>query len=106
MISQEASNIRPLSPGLEEVAKTELGETPETLENGLKEIEAFLNENTHIIARRDNQFFVTFLRGCKYDLKQVKEKIEAYYSMRNQLPDFFKDRDVLNEKFANIIRLG
>lgn len=99
-------NTRILSPALEEFARTELGETPQSLDQGLKEINLFLNENPHIKARRDDQFLIMFLRGCKYDLKEVKQKIEAYYNVRSQLADFFKDRDVMNEKFANIVRLG
>lgn len=98
--------VRPLSPALEELAKTELGETQQVLEDGLKALNAFLDENPYIIARRDNQFLVMFLRGCKHDLNKVKEKIEAYYTVRSQLPDFFKERDVMNEKYANIVRLG
>lgn len=100
------TTIRPLSPALKEVAETELGETAQSMQDGLQEIKNFLKENPYILARNDEQFFTMFLRGCKYDLTEVKKKIEAYYNVRAQLPDFFKDRDVLNEKFANIVRLG
>lgn len=100
------STIRPLIPELEAIARQELNETPEALENGLRLVNEYLDASPHIKARRDDQFLVTFLRGCKYDIEQVKQKLETYYKVRSQIPDFFKERDVADEKYKRILRLG
>lgn len=98
--------IRPLGPELEAIARNELNETPQAIEDGLKAIKEFLDERPYIHARRDEQFLIIFLRGCKYDLDEVKEKIEVYYKTRTQIPDFFNDRDVTDPKYKEIIKIG
>lgn len=41
----------------------------------------------------DDQWILAFLRGCKFSLERTKEKIDAYYTIKSALPEFFKNRD-------------
>lgn len=98
--------IRPLAPELEVIARDELNETQQGIDAGIKELNDFLDARPYINARRDDQFLVMFLRGCQYDLLSAKEKIEMYYKVRTQIPDFFKDRDISDKRYKDILKLG
>jgi hypothetical protein len=47
-----------------------------------------------------------FLRGCKYSLERVKEKLDMYYTVRTALPTMMSNRDPLETKAQGIIKLG
>ena len=49
---------------------------------------------------------MTFLRGCKYSIERVKEKLDMYYTIRTALPELMIDRDPFEQKTAAVIRMG
>lgn len=51
----------------------------------------------------DDQRLKTFLRGCKFSLEKVKKKLDMYYTMRNAVPEFFKDRDIARPELSEIM---
>lgn len=99
-------NIREISPELAQVAVADFQETPERLSSCLEEIREWLQANPHVKPRLDDQFLVTFLRGCKYDMKMVKEKLESFYTVRTQLPEFFIDRNTKDERMCALLNDG
>jgi hypothetical protein len=98
--------IRPLNEGLSYIAKTELKEVPERIPADLQAIKDWLNKNPHITGRIDDQFLVAFLRGCKFSLERVKEKLDAYYTIRTSIPEIIENRDPLHEKTLRLLKLG
>lgn len=98
--------IREITPQLAQVALRDFQETPEKLSNSLGEIREWLKDNPHIKPRTDDQFLVTFLRGCKYDMEVVKEKLESFYTVRTQLPEFFIDRNTKDERLLELLNAG
>uniref|UniRef100_A0A336LVV8 CSON005744 protein n=1 Tax=Culicoides sonorensis TaxID=179676 RepID=A0A336LVV8_CULSO len=98
--------IRELSVELSQKAKTDFDETPEKLEQSVSEIREWLKVNPHVKPRNDDQFLVTFLRGCKYDMNVVKEKLESFYTVRTQLPEFFIDRNTKDERLRSLLKSG
>ncbi|XP_063700142.1 retinol-binding protein pinta-like [Culicoides brevitarsis] len=101
-----ALKVRDLPPELTQVAFNDFGETPEKLTSSIIEIRKWLEANPHIKPRTDDQFFATFLRGCKYDMKIVKEKLESFYTVRTQLPEFFIDRNTKDQKLNDLLKAG
>lgn len=99
-------NIRKLSDELQKVACDELNEVPERMQSDVDALRIWLSQATHIKARDDDQFLVTFLRGCKYSLEKAKKKIELYYVARTQTPEFFHNRDPSDSFMQEIINLG
>ncbi|XP_067014913.1 retinol-binding protein pinta [Anabrus simplex] len=89
------SGVRPLTPELEEVARKTINEVPDRRDEDLLKIKEWLEKQTHIKARTDDQFLIIFLRACKFSLERTKEKIDTYYAMRSALPEFFTNRDPL-----------
>lgn len=73
-------NVRPLSPDLAALAKRELNETPERLVSDLLSLKEWIKQSPHLRVRTDDQFLVTFLRGCKFSLDKAKQKFDLYYT--------------------------
>lgn len=99
-------NVRQLTPSLAKLAADELNETPERLESDLKNLKEWIKQSPHLRVRTDDQFLVTFLRGCKFSIEKAKQKFDLYYTVRSQLPEVMLERDPLDEKLQKIIRLG
>lgn len=54
----------------------------------------------------DDQFLVAFLRGCKHSLERTKEKLDTYYTIRTAIPEFFNNRNPLDQKLQDIMSHG
>ncbi|KAJ6645817.1 Alpha-tocopherol transfer protein-like [Pseudolycoriella hygida] len=85
--------IRELSPEVALVAKTELNENPSKIGEDIEYLRKWLQMQQHIVPRTDDQFLVSFLRGCKYSYEKSKEKLDMYFTVRSAIPEFFYDRD-------------
>lgn len=99
-------NIRKVTRALKKIAKDELNENPKKIKEGLSELKKWIDETPHLNSRTDDQFLIAFLRGAKYDLEKAKYKLDMYYTARTALPELMQDRDPLDEKILEVIRLG
>lgn len=99
-------DIRPLDPALQLVALQELGEDANRIEESLTAFREWIKKVPHLKARTDDQFLVTFLRGCKYSMEKAKQKLDMFYTLRTHIPELMLDRDPLDQKLRAIIKLG
>ncbi|XP_055626116.1 retinol-binding protein pinta-like [Toxorhynchites rutilus septentrionalis] len=98
--------IRSISPELAEKAKTELNEVTSRIPNDLEAIKSWLARQPHLNPRTDDQFLVSFLRGCKYSLEKTKDKLDNYYAVKSAIPEFFENRDPTDPKIQENAMLG
>ena len=98
--------IRPLSSSLQAIARDELHEEPEKMAENLEAFKEWITKSPHLNSRMDDQFLVTFLRGCKYSLERAKQKLDMFYTLRTHMPEMMVGRDPQDEKIAEIIKLG
>ncbi|KAG4070474.1 hypothetical protein HA402_005706 [Bradysia odoriphaga] len=98
--------IRPLTPDLQSIARKELFEDPNQIQGNLEILKQWLNQSAHIKARTDDQFLISFLRGCKYSLERAKQKIDMYYTYRTHLPEIVGNRDPYDTKINEVIKKG
>lgn len=98
--------IRPLNSELQRIAREELNEDPEKIPETLEIFREWIKKSPHLKARTDDQFLVTFLRGCKYSLERAKQKIDLFYTMRTHIPELLANRDPHDEKIRAILKLG
>ncbi|CAG9809291.1 unnamed protein product [Chironomus riparius] len=98
--------IRPLSEALQKVAIEELNEVPERIEEDIESIRQWIKKMPHLKSRDDDQFIITFLRGCKFSLEKAKKKIESFYKARAETPEFFANRDVCDKTMSEIMNFG
>lgn len=99
-------DIRPLNSELQVIAQEELNENPDQIQENLDIIKKWLEQSPHLTARTDDQFLIAFLRGCKYSLEKTKQKIDMYYTYRTHLTEIVGNRDPLNDKINEVIKLG
>lgn len=99
-------NIRPLDPALQKKAIEELNEDPERIQKDLDALREWIKKSPHIKARDDDQFLVSFLRGCKYSLEKVKQKFDLYHTLKTHVPELTRNRDPLDDKVLGAIRQG
>ncbi|XP_045490789.1 alpha-tocopherol transfer protein-like [Colias croceus] len=98
--------VRPLCPELAVIAEKELNEDPKRIDSDIQHIREWISKQPHLHARTDDQWIVTFLRGCKYSLERTKEKIDLYYSMRSLAPEIFFHLKHTDPKFIEILESG
>lgn len=101
-----APAVRPLNISLQAIAREQLHEEPDALRENLDILKEWIRKSAHLRTRTDDQFLVSFLRGCKYSLEMSKKKIDMFYTLRTHIPEMIGDRDPLNEKLQQIIKLG
>jgi hypothetical protein len=99
-------NIRTISPELQKKAIEELNEDPARIERDIEAFREWIKKSPHIKGRTDDQFLVTFLRGCKYSLERAKQKYEIYYTLKTHASELLKNRDPLDPKLREAIRQG
>ena len=102
----EQPDIRPINEELQKIAKEELNEeSPEKIQEFLIAFREWIRKSPYLKGRTDDQFLVTFLRGCKYSLERAKQKYDMFYTVRTHIPELLKDRDPLIEKISKVIRI-
>ena len=101
-----SAKLRPLDPTLQRVAQEELNEDPSRIAQDLEALRLWIKQQPHLRARTSDQFLIAFLRGCKYSLEKAKSKIEKFYELREQYPDFFKPPNLDDEKVRDLIKCG
>lgn len=99
-------NIRKLSDDLQQVAIDELNEVPERMHLDVEAMRSWIKQMPNLKSRDDDQFLISFLRGCKYSLEKAKKKLEMYYMARTTTPEFFANRDPTDKFLDEIINLG
>jgi hypothetical protein len=95
--------VRPLPEPLAKRAALELNERPEHIARDLANIKQWLLKSPHITARMDDQFLIGFLRGCKYRMERVKEKLEMFYTVRTALPKVMSNQIVVKVNIADTL---
>lgn len=105
-MSAPAPAIRPLNTSLQAVAREQLFEEPDRIQESLDTLKEWIRKSAHLQTRLDDQFLIAFLRGCKYSLEMTKKKLDMFYTLRTHIPEMMNNRDPLNEKVHQIIKLG
>lgn len=98
--------IRPLHSNLQKLANGDLNEVPKRTKEDIENIKTWVLQQSYLRARIDDQWIVSFLRGCKFSIQRTKEKFDLFYTMRTLLPEFFKNRDPLQADIQDVLKRG
>ncbi|XP_077520003.1 clavesin-1-like [Amblyomma americanum] len=89
-------------PNLEETARLELGETPETKKKSLQYLRRLIEGTSSLNVPTDDEFLVSFLRARKYRVQEAFETVKKFSQMRQDLPEFFEDLTPANVPIKTI----
>lgn len=98
--------IRRINAELQKIANEELNELPERVGADIEALRTWIKQQPHLRARDDDQFLLSFLRGCKFSLEKAKSKIDKFYTLRTKYPDFFGAFDADEATIRAIINAG
>jgi len=99
-------NIRPLNSELQLIAREDLHENPDQIQQSLDILREWLKKSYHLTARTDDQFLVAFLRRCKYSLESTKQLIDLFYTHRTHFSEIVGNRDPLLDNISDVIKRG
>ncbi|KAK4879828.1 hypothetical protein RN001_007974 [Aquatica leii] len=99
-------NVRALSKLLQQKSEQELNEVSKSVKTDIEYIRRWLKQQFHLNVNPDDQFILTFLRGCKFNYKTTKEKIDCFYSTITLVPDFFRNRNPLAPDIQHVLKTG
>nr|XP_026487468.1 clavesin-2-like [Vanessa tameamea] len=97
--------VRPLCPALAEIARVELNEDTEKLEESIQYLKQWIENQPHLRARTDDQWLAAFLRGTKFRLEQTKSKMDLYFSLRSTAP-YLHNIKYYEPKVIEILNIG
>ncbi|XP_077992919.1 alpha-tocopherol transfer protein-like [Glandiceps talaboti] len=80
-----------LSPELQQKAKKELNETPETRNAGLKKMYELLRARPDMTCPTDVIFILGFLRARKFEVDRAFKLLENWCKMRTDMEEIFSD---------------
>lgn len=98
-------DIRPLNGELQKVAKDELNEIECRIGEDIVALRTWIEKQHHLKARTDDQFLVSFLRGCKYSLEKAKSKVDYFYTIKTMMPEIFENLK-MDDKYINFCKTG
>ncbi|KAF5275900.1 hypothetical protein FQR65_LT04139 [Abscondita terminalis] len=93
-----------LPEGLQIIAKNELNEVPERVQEDIAYIRRWLLKQPHIHARLDDATLLMHLRGCKFSLEKTKRKLEVSHAIKSAFPNVFRNRDPLLPNLQCILK--
>jgi len=86
-------------------AREELGETDELREECIQSIREWL-ETEKKSYPLDYISLLWFLRGCKFDVKRTKTRIDNFFSFRTQVKEWYSDCDPLKPELNSLLDIG
>ncbi|XP_075545605.1 alpha-tocopherol transfer protein-like isoform X1 [Dermacentor variabilis] len=90
-------------PDLENVARSELGETAETRERCLSQLRQLIDADTSLLWPTDEKFLVKYLRCRKYNVELAFNAMRKYFRVRQNSPEFFKALTPYTASYENVI---
>ncbi|XP_076375368.1 alpha-tocopherol transfer protein isoform X1 [Megalopta genalis] len=81
-----------------EKAEKELRETPEVVQQALKDIRVLLQGEPNLVVPDDDEFFQKFMRPCKWYPKSTYELLKRFYKYRVNNPRYCNNLTPNNEK--------
>ncbi|XP_039302691.1 retinol-binding protein pinta-like [Solenopsis invicta] len=87
-------------------AAENLNETDETRRNAVAEIKHWIEESDDLSVQNGDFLILRFLRTCKFDVEQTKDRIRNYYQQRSDLSEWYTNKDPFRPEMQELLDLG
>ncbi|KAF5308784.1 hypothetical protein FQR65_LT06017 [Abscondita terminalis] len=98
------ANVRPLSNELQNKSIKVLNENPKKIKEDIESIRKWLKKQPHLVFNLDDQIILTFLRGCKFNYEITKQKLDAFYSIKTLISEYFSNRDPFSSDIQCVLK--
>lgn len=99
-----AAELIKCSPEQFETFRAELNEfDDEKILENMKKIQDWYQTQAHLPQNYDKRIVFRFLRGCKHDLERVKRKLNIYFLLRSETPEFYSNRSPSDPDFKLVL---
>ena len=79
------------------------GEREVNLVNDVNSLKSWIQQCPHLQnIRNDDECLKFFLRGCGHSLERTKKHIDAFFTVKTNLPEWYEDWDCQNIKVRGI----
>ncbi|XP_075227019.1 alpha-tocopherol transfer protein-like [Lycorma delicatula] len=82
----------------------EVGITPDGMRRDINHLKNWMSRQPHLPHITDDVVYERFLFGCKNSLEGAKLKLEQYYTARATMPEYFANRDPLDEELREALK--
>ncbi|KAJ8683420.1 hypothetical protein QAD02_019212 [Eretmocerus hayati] len=103
---KDSSRLCQLTEQQREFAAAFLNEEDIDRDEKIQETREWIADSEDLCARTDDFFILRFLRGCKFDVEQAKQKLRSYYVQRSLSPEWFTNRDPFLPEVQELLKLG
>jgi len=107
LVQDEEDYYCHLSKDTQDIARTELNETPNLRKKAIAEVRKWIKTQPHFKrCRLDANFILRFLRMQKFEIKESCEILDKYMTMRCQYPAWFHNLDCEDTALADLVSQG
>lgn len=90
-----------------ETYRAELNEfDDEKIHENVKKIQDWYQTQEHLPQNYDKRIIFRFIRGCKQDLERVKRKLNVYFLLRAEIPEFYANRNFTDTELKLVHEIG
>ncbi|KAH7954652.1 hypothetical protein HPB49_020559 [Dermacentor silvarum] len=93
-----------MTADLEEMARRELGETPEVKAKCIAKLRRLLADESWLECPTDEEFLVKFLRARKYDVEEALKNIRKYFRVKQETREMFENLNPYSVPFDSTCR--
>nr|XP_018909424.1 PREDICTED: uncharacterized protein LOC109038708 [Bemisia tabaci]XP_018909425.1 PREDICTED: uncharacterized protein LOC109038708 [Bemisia tabaci] len=69
---------------------------PEVIRESVRQLKEWMSKEPHLPSIEDENWLETYFYNNRFSLEKTKAKLAAYYSLKNEYPDYMKNRDPIS----------
>ncbi|XP_013112710.2 retinol-binding protein pinta [Stomoxys calcitrans] len=94
-----------LTNELQALAQKNCNETTEIRENSLVSLSLWMKKTSHLKARANEEWLVSFLRYSRFSVEETKKRLDNFYTLKGSFPEVMMNRSI-DDSLLTLFRQG